>query len=98
MHHRKTYMHINVQQNRVSKSVKTVHTNIFAKNSKLHNFATIGKKSIISDIHRRINVHEDHFFAKSGKQISQHRAHKYICKNLQIPIVILKKIYYIKHA
>ena len=26
MHHRKTYMHINFQQNRVSRSVKNVHT------------------------------------------------------------------------
>ena len=40
MHHRKTYMYINFQQNRVSRSVKTVHTNIFAKKCKLHNFAT----------------------------------------------------------
>ena len=31
MHHRKTYMYINVQQNRVSRSVKTVHANLFAK-------------------------------------------------------------------
>ena len=31
MHHHKTYMHINFQQNRVSRSVKTVHTNLFAK-------------------------------------------------------------------
>ena len=30
MHHRKTYMNINFQQNRVSRSVKTVHTNLFA--------------------------------------------------------------------
>ena len=30
MRHRKTYMHINFQQNRVSRSVKTVHTNLFA--------------------------------------------------------------------
>ena len=27
----KAYMHINFQQNRVSRSVKTVHTNLFAK-------------------------------------------------------------------
>ena len=40
MHHRNTYMHINFQQNRVSRSVKTVHTNLFAKNCKLHKFAT----------------------------------------------------------
>ena len=35
MHYRKTYMYINFQQNRVSRSVKkllkTVHTNLFAK-------------------------------------------------------------------
>ena len=41
MHHRKTYMHIiNFQQNRVSRSVKTVHTNLFAKSCKLHKFVT----------------------------------------------------------
>ena len=34
MHHRKTYMYINFQQNQVSTSVKTVHTNLFAKNCK----------------------------------------------------------------
>ena len=31
MHHRKRYMYINFQQNRVSRSVKTVDTNLFAK-------------------------------------------------------------------
>ena len=31
MYHRKTYIHINFQLNRVSRSVKTVHTNLFAK-------------------------------------------------------------------
>ena len=31
MHHRITYLHINFQQNRVSRSVKTEHTNLFAK-------------------------------------------------------------------
>ena len=40
MHDRETYMSINFQQNRVSTSVKTVHTNLFAKNYKLHKFAT----------------------------------------------------------
>ena len=40
MHHRITYMYMNFQQNRVSRSVKTVHTNLFANNRKLHKFAT----------------------------------------------------------
>ena len=31
MHHHKTYMYINFQQNRVSISAKTVHKNVFAK-------------------------------------------------------------------
>ena len=31
MHYHKTYMFINFQQNRVSRSVKTVYTNLFAK-------------------------------------------------------------------
>ena len=40
MLHRITYMFINSQQNRLSRSVKSVRTNIFAKNPKLHKFAT----------------------------------------------------------
>ena len=40
MHHHKTYMYINFQQNRVSRSVKTVRTNLFAKNCKVHKIAT----------------------------------------------------------
>ena len=50
-------MYINFQQNRVSRSVKTVPTNIFANNRKLHKFATINstiKKKITSDMHHRI--------------------------------------------
>ena len=39
MHHRITYMYINFQQNRASRSVKTVHTCLFANNRKLHQFA-----------------------------------------------------------
>ena len=35
------YMYIEFQQNRVYRSVKTVHTNLFAQYRKLHKFATI---------------------------------------------------------
>ena len=35
MHHRKTYMYINFQQNWVSRSVKNVQTNLFAKKSQV---------------------------------------------------------------
>ena len=40
MHRRITSMYIKFQQNRVSRSVKTVHTNLFANDRKLHKFAT----------------------------------------------------------
>ena len=41
MHHHKTYMYINFQQNQVKTQVMTVHTSLFAKkNRKLHKFAT----------------------------------------------------------
>ena len=33
MYHRKTYMYVNFQQNRVSGSIKNVYTNLFAKKS-----------------------------------------------------------------
>ena len=33
-------MYIKIQQNWVSRSVKTVHTNLFANNRKLYKFAT----------------------------------------------------------
>ena len=53
MHHRITYLYINFPQNRVSRSVKTVHTNLFANNRKLHKFATCNsnlEKSLLSDM------------------------------------------------
>ena len=56
MHHHKTYRYINFQQNRVNRSVITVHTNVFAKNRKLHKFATtngISFKLTLSDMHHR---------------------------------------------
>ena len=40
MHHSIMYMYIKFQQNRVSRSVKTVHTYIFANDRKLHKFTT----------------------------------------------------------
>ena len=57
MRHRIPYMYINFQQNQVSRSLKTVHTNIFANNRKLHKIATTNSnigKMIISEMHHRI--------------------------------------------
>ena len=53
MHHRITYLYINFQQNRVCRSVKTVHTNLFENNRKLHKFATCSsnfEKSFLLDM------------------------------------------------
>ena len=60
MHHRTciTYMYINFQQNRVSRLVKTVHTNLFANNRKLHKFATCNSNfeiSLLSDMNHLIS-------------------------------------------
>ena len=61
MHHRIMYMYVNFQQNWISRSVKTVRTNIFAKNCKLHKFATIPIIYIASVI----TVHTNVFAKKS---------------------------------
>ena len=48
-------MYIDFQQNQVCRSVKTVHTNLFAQYRKLHKFTTTNsnfeKKTILLDIH-----------------------------------------------
>ena len=52
--YRKTYMYIHFQQNWISRSVKTAHTNVFAKNCKLHKFAPCNssfEKLRLSDMH-----------------------------------------------
>ena len=63
-------MYINFQQNRVSRSVKTVHTNLFANNRKLHKFATT-KSNFFLKIHdfrhaSSCNVHVYQFSANLG--------------------------------
>ena len=69
MQHRKTYNYFNFQQNWVSRSVKTVHTNVFAKNHKLHSFANTN--CVLKEINyfrqaSSYNVHVYQFLAKSG--------------------------------
>ena len=91
-------MYINFQQNHVNRSVKTVHTYIFANNRKLHKFATtngnfriiesetciIVKRTCIS-IFSKIELVDQ---SKPCSQISLHKNTS--CINLQLPIVILK--------
>ena len=67
MHDRITYMYINSWQIRVSRSVKTVHTNMFANNHKLHKFATTNdnlKKKYYFRHASSYNVHVYQFSAK----------------------------------
>ena len=68
MHHHKTYMYINFQQNRVKTQVITVLTSIFAKNRKLHKFATTSSFFKINSFIQASskNVHAYQFSAKSG--------------------------------
>ena len=62
-------MYINFQQNRVNRSVITVHTNVFAKNRKLHEFATANNFFLKINFFRHassLNVQVYLFLAKSG--------------------------------
>ena len=54
MNHRITYMYVNFQHNRVGRQIKTVHTNLLAKQCRLHKFTTCNsnfEKSRFSDMH-----------------------------------------------
>ena len=51
IHHRAMYMYINFQQNHASRSVKTVHTNLFANNHELH-----------YNLHLAIRISRNHSF------------------------------------
>ena len=86
MHYCITFMYINFQQTRVSRSVQTVHTNIFANNCNLHKFATTNsdsEKNDYLDMHHRICVS---IFCKIGlvRRSVKNRAHKPICKKSQV--------------
>ena len=92
-------MYINIQQNQVSKSAKTVHTNLFAKYRKLHKLATTNsnlEKSNFSDMHHRmtymyINFHLNRV-STSIKTVDTNLLQKIAsCISLQLPIVIVKK-------
>ena len=79
-------MYINFQQTRVSRSVQTVHTNIFANNRNLHKFA-IHNLTCISI-----------FLAKSGWYVDQSKTvhTNLFAKNCKLhKIVILKKKMYL---
>ena len=108
MHHHKTYMCINFQQNRVETQVVTVLTSLFAKNRKLHKFATTNNIffSKIQLFQTCIIVERTciSIFSKIGlvvqsKPCTQIYLHNNASSiNLQLPIVILKRINSFRHA
>ena len=74
MHHHKRYMYTNFQQNRINRSVITVHTNVFANNRNLHKFATTNsnfEKKLLFSHASSYNVHVYQFLAKSGWYVDQ---------------------------
>ena len=95
MHHRKTYMYFNFQQNQVSRSVKTVYTCICKKSHKLHKFATTNSNFEDIDYFRHassynllcIKICSKIWLADQSKPCTQIASGV----NLQLPIVILKK-------
>ena len=96
MHHRITSMYIKFQQNRVSRSVKTVLTSIFAKIRKLHKFATTNSNFEKMDYFKHVSLYTTciSIFKKMGfvdqpKQFTQVYLQKYeSCINLQLPIIV----------
>ena len=70
MHHREAYMHI-FQQNRVSGSVKTVHTNLLAQ---YRTPIVVLKKSIILDMHHH-NTYMQINFQQNRLSISVKTVH-----------------------
>ena len=100
-------MYIDFQQNRVCRSVKTVHTNIFAQYRKLHKFATtnsnLEKKKIILDVHHYktymyINSQQNQVKTQVMTVHTSYFAKIASCINLQLPLVTLKKLIFFRHA
>ena len=78
-------VHVNFKQNLTSRSVKTLRTNLFAKNRKQHKFATtynkFEKKSMILDMHHRKTCMYIYFQTNQvSKSVNLISAHKCICK------------------
>ena len=94
-------MYINFYQNRVSidrSSVKTVHTKLFAKNRKLHKYATYNlnfETKLLSDMHHRITYLYINFqqnrVSRSVKTVHTSLLQIFAnCINLQLAIRISK--------
>ena len=101
MHHGK-YLHVDFQQTWVSRSVKTERTNIFANVCKLHKFATITIIYFLINYfkHASSKTYMYVIFWQNRVSRSVITVHTNIfaemasCINLQLPILILEKIYF----
>ena len=62
MHYCITYLYINFQQTRVSRSVQTVHTNIFANNRNLHKCATTNSNFEKKTMYLHMHHHKTYMF------------------------------------
>ena len=100
MHHCITYMYIHFQQNLVSRLVKTVYTNLFAKHRELHKFTyyqiVILKNRLFQTCiivwHTSISIFSKIGLVDQPKSCTQMYLQKIIsCINLQLPIVISNK-------
>ena len=83
MHHHKTYMYIKFQQNCANRLVITAHTNVFAKNLKMHKRRTDGTTDGRTDRHRVRQ--QSVFFSKKKSQKQMHARRTSIlllCKNV----------------
>ena len=81
MRDRKKYMYINFQQNRVCRSVKTVHISLFAQYRMLHKFATTNSNFERNHIFYTCIIINRPFisiFSKITLNTSHDRAHKFV--------------------
>ena len=100
MHNRIKYMYINFQQNQVCRSVKTVHTNLFAKIASCINLhlPIVIKKKIISDMrHRKTCMFINFLQTRVSRSVKTVHIIIYLqeitsCINLQLPIVFFFKL------
>ena len=61
-HDRNTYKYINFQQNRISRSVKTVHPNVFAEDFNLHKLANTNSNFEKIDYFRHTTLYNVHAY------------------------------------
>ena len=99
MHVHKAYMYIEFQQNRVCRSVKTVHTNLFSQYRMLHKFATTNsnfeKKTTLLDMHHHKTYMYNNFQENQVKtQVMIVHTSLFAkiasCINLQLPKIIFQ--------